>query len=51
MYVTAAPFTMLNNLYWQAAFHELRPTYSLPTPYEFETPLLNAEYSRVMTSI
>ena len=51
MYVSGSPLSMFDSLYWRAAVHELRPSYQLPSTYEFSTPLLNAEYSRVMSDV
>ncbi|KAK3918205.1 Zinc finger BED domain-containing protein 4 [Frankliniella fusca] len=50
VYVSGAPLSMFDSPYWIDALKELRPTYKVPSTYEFSTPLLNAEYTRVMDS-
>jgi len=51
MFTSNVPFSLFENPYWQAAFREMRSSYVCPSRYEFSEPLLNAEYSRVMTSV
>lgn len=51
VFASGAPLSMTENVYWQAAFRKLRPAYSLPSRYSLTNTLLNAEYSRVNTSV
>jgi hypothetical protein len=48
IYATGLPLSLLENSYWQSALQELRPSYQIPSTYDLSTPLLEAEYKRVM---